>query len=108
MKIPKIQPFVAVVAVLQVTGGIYSACRGEWKMAVANVALGVEAEAELFAAARDCGPDGMLTYVWDSRVRSANPGYCFKRAGWTVHPARPRSADGRKTLLTKAWEMAGL
>lgn len=46
----------------------------------------------------DCGPDGFLTYVWDSKVRSSNPGYCFKKAGWVT---RGRSADGKKTLLTK-------
>lgn len=57
-----------------------------------------EAEDFLHAEATDCGPDGMLTYVWDSRVRSVNPGYCFKAAGWTV---RGRSADNRKTLLCK-------
>lgn len=49
------------------------------------------------------GPDGLLTYVWDDKVRSANPGYCFKQAGWEVHPTKPRSADGKKTLLHKAW-----
>jgi hypothetical protein len=32
-------------------------------------------------------------------VRSANPGYCFKKAGWHV---KGRSADGKKTLLQKA------
>lgn len=55
------------------------------------------AEAELLSR-YDCGPDGFLTYVWDKKVRSTNPGYCFKMAGW-----RPigRSADGRKTLLHK-------
>jgi hypothetical protein len=47
----------------------------------------------------DCGPDGLLTYVWDARVRSTNPGYCFKIAGWR---AIGRSADRRKTLLQKA------
>lgn len=55
------------------------------------------AERELLAR-YDCGPDGLITYVWDSRVKSANPGYCFKRAGWIV---TGRSADGRKTLLQK-------
>lgn len=46
----------------------------------------------------DCGPDGLLTYVWDKKVNSPNPGYCFKKAGW-----KPvgRSADNRKTLLQK-------
>ncbi|HLV20137.1 MAG TPA: hypothetical protein VKZ49_04615 [Polyangiaceae bacterium] len=46
----------------------------------------------------DCGPDGLITYVWDSRVRSHNPGCCFKAAGYRV---TGRSADGRKTLLQK-------
>jgi hypothetical protein len=44
------------------------------------------------------GPDGLITYVWDSRVRSVNPGCCFKKAGWRV---TGRSADDRKTLLQK-------
>jgi hypothetical protein len=51
-----------------------------------------------------CGPDGMLTYVWDSKVASTNPGYCFQQAGWQ---RRGRSADGRKTLLHKPYEWAG-
>jgi hypothetical protein len=55
------------------------------------------AERELLAR-YDCGPDGLLTYVWDRRVRSVNPGFCFKSAGWK---AIGRSADGRKTLLQK-------
>lgn len=60
------------------------------------------AEAEL-RQRHDCGPDGLLTYVWDSRVASRNPGYCFIRAGWR---RGGRSADGRKTLLRKIWEEA--
>lgn len=55
------------------------------------------AEAVLLAE-KDCGPDGLLTYVWGEKVRSVNPGYCFKVAGWRV---KGRSADGRKTLLQK-------
>ena len=55
------------------------------------------AEAELLTR-YDCGPDGLLTYVWDAKVKSANPGYCFKVAGWR---AIGRSADNRKTLLQK-------
>lgn len=53
----------------------------------------------------DCGPDGLLTYVWDKRVRSANPGACFKKAGWK---RRGRSADDRKTLLHKPFDRRGL
>lgn len=64
----------------------------------------LEAEKALVDDGRGCGPDGMLTYVWDRRVRSANPGYCFKRAGWTT---RGRSADGKKTLLSKPFALAG-
>lgn len=56
------------------------------------------AEHKLFELASSIGPDGMLTYVWDRKVRSANPGCCFKFAGWR---AIGRSADGRKTLLQK-------
>lgn len=48
----------------------------------------------------DCGPSGLITYVWDRKVASRNPGYCFKVAGYA---ATGRSADGRKTLLQKAW-----
>lgn len=48
----------------------------------------------------DCGPDGLLTYVYDAKVRSSNPGACFKMAGWR---RAGRSADGRKTLLQKHW-----
>lgn len=58
----------------------------------------LEAEAFLGDLGMDCGPDGLLTYVWDARIRSENPGYCFKVAGWE---AVGRSADGRKTLLQK-------
>jgi hypothetical protein len=48
----------------------------------------------------ECGPSGLITYVWDKRIRSCNPGACFKKAGWK---ATGRSADGRKTLLQKEW-----
>ena len=56
------------------------------------------AEEELLERADSIGPDGLLTYVWDSRIQSRNPGYCFKMAGWK---RAGRSADGRKTLLQK-------
>lgn len=58
----------------------------------------LDAERFLLATGYDIGPDGMLTYVWDRRVASSNPGYCFQCAGWT---RKGRSADGRKTLLQK-------
>lgn len=38
----------------------------------------------------------LFTYVWDAKVRSVNPGYCFKMAGWRVCG---RNADGRLTIL---------
>ena len=64
----------------------------------------LDAERELQSTA-DCGPSGMLTYVWDRRIRSRNPGYCFKCAGWK---AIGRSADNRKTLLSKPFALAGV
>lgn len=64
----------------------------------------LEAEKYLVDTGWGCGPDGLLTYVWDARVRSTNPGYCFIRAGWR---RAGRSADGRKTLLRKPWLLAG-
>lgn len=53
----------------------------------------------------DCGPSGMITYVWDKRVRSTNPGCCFKIAGWKK---AGKSADKRKTLFLKPYREAGL
>jgi hypothetical protein len=55
-------------------------------------------DAERALDGQTIGPDGMLTYVWDKRIRSVNPGACFKAAGWRTIG---RSADGRKTLLQK-------
>jgi hypothetical protein len=40
----------------------------------------------------------LFTYVWDSKVRSVNPGYCYKRAGWRVCG---RNGDGRLTILER-------
>lgn len=50
--------------------------------------------------AAPCGPDGMLTYVWRAKVRSANPGYCYKVAGWRKIGT---CARGVKDLLQKPW-----
>jgi hypothetical protein len=60
-------------------------------------ALIVAAE-HMLLARHACGPDGLLSYVWNSKVRSANPGYCFRMAGYT---RRGWSADGRKSLWHK-------
>jgi hypothetical protein len=38
----------------------------------------------------------LFTYVWDAKVRSANPGYCFKAAGWR---SCGRNKDGRLSIL---------
>lgn len=58
----------------------------------------LDAERCLKEIATSIGPDGMLTYVWDKKIKSVNPGCCFKKAGWR---RIGRSADGRKTLLQK-------
>jgi hypothetical protein len=33
-------------------------------------------------AIREWGPSRMFTYIDPSKIRSVNPGYCFKQAGW--------------------------
>lgn len=38
----------------------------------------------------------LFTYIWDSKVKSVNPGYCFKKANWRTCG---RNADGRLTIL---------
>ena len=70
--------------------------------------LVLEAEAILRDSGRGCGPSGLLTYVFDAKVRSTNPGWCYKVAGWLQHPTKPRSADNRKTLIWKPWHLAGV
>lgn len=58
----------------------------------------LDAEIAWLKSGYDCGPSGFITYVWDKKIRSVNPGYCFKLAGYRC---TGRSADGRKTLLQK-------
>lgn len=53
------------------------------------------------------GPDGMLTYVQPKKIKSPNPGYCFKVAGWIKHPTRPKSSKGFP-LLWKPIDLAGI
>lgn len=60
----------------------------------------LDAESVFAEEGHSVGPDGLITYVWDSRIRSTNPGTCFKKAGWRV---AGRSADKRKTLLIKPY-----
>lgn len=64
-------------------------------------------QAELWVAklGYECGPSGFITYVWDKKVRSSNPGYCFKQAGWL---RAGRSADDKKTLLQKPFALRGV
>lgn len=64
----------------------------------------LEAERYLVAMGTGCGPDGLITYVWCSRVRSSNPGYCYQVAGWVK---TGWSVDKKKRLLQKPWSMAG-
>src|SRR5438105_13051803 len=67
--------------------------------------LVLAAEGTLAREGVGCGPSGMLTYVWDKKIRSSNPGYCFQVVGWVKVG---RSADGRKTLLWKPFHLAGI
>lgn len=72
--------------------------------------LVLAAEIELVEAenrgdlAAPCGPDGMLTYVWPRKIRSANPGWCFQVAGWT----RSGWSRSGKRLLRKPIGLAGI
>lgn len=62
-------------------------------------------EAEAMLADRfDCGPSGLITYVWSAKVKSKNPGFCFRKAGWSRTGV---SADGRKLLFQKPFARAG-
>lgn len=46
-------------------------------------------ECEAIATAR-WGPNRMYTYVNPAKIKSVNPGYCFKQAGWR----NVRNSDG--------------
>jgi hypothetical protein len=52
-------------------------------------------EAEQFAIQK-WGPRRMYTYVDPTRIASANPGYCFKMAGWRFERL---SASGKHLLV---------
>lgn len=91
-------PDSGIVAMNGLDGWTCSIFRNE-SMALSSELI-LDAEVALRKESGSCGPDGMLTYVWGNRVRSSNPGYCFKMAGWEK---RGMSADGKKTLLGKAW-----
>lgn len=55
------------------------------------------ADAERFAWARWPG-ERLYTYVDPASIRSTNPGYCFKRAGWHVCGVT-KGGHGRRPLL---------
>ena len=64
---------------------------------------GPELSSDLILAAEEMAwgrwpGERLFTYVWDAKVRSDNPGYCFKMAGWT---SCGRNKDGRLTILEK-------
>lgn len=71
--------------------------------ATLSSAMILAAERMLVEARVDCGPDGLLTYVDAKKIKSPNPGYCFKRAGYTT---RGISTHG-KVLLHKPFALAG-
>ena len=54
------------------------------------------------AAFEKWGPNRLYTYVAPDKIKSVNPGYCFKKAGW--HYVRD-SASGQH-LLSKYDELA--
>jgi hypothetical protein len=94
-------PDSGLVAMNKLDGWTCSIFRNEGRLLSSDLIL----EAEQALAERyTCGPDGLLTYVFDSKIRSVNPGFCFKAAGWK---RRGRSADGKKTLLYKPFALAG-
>jgi hypothetical protein len=75
--------------------------RNEWLSSIAILS----AELALLESGYNCGPDGMLTYVARAKILSANPGYCYKCAGYQKIGV---SADRRKDLLAKPFALAGL
>ena len=58
---------------------------------------GLILEAEELAWRRWPG-ERLFTYVWPAKVKSANPGYCFKCADWRQCG---RNKDGRLIILEK-------
>jgi hypothetical protein len=54
------------------------------------------------AAFERWGPNRLYTYIDAEKVRSPNPGYCFKRAGWKF----VRLSAGGKHLLSKHDDLA--
>lgn len=67
--------------------------------------LVLDAELAIDALGYGCGPSGLLTYVWCSKIQSTNPGWCYQQAGYTK---TGWSADGKKILLWKPARLAGI
>lgn len=89
-------PASGIVAMNKLDGWTCTIFRNEGHLLSSDLVL--DAEAAIEEAGHGCGPDGLLTYVWDKKVASVNPGFCFKKAGWK---AIGKSADKKKTLLQK-------
>jgi hypothetical protein len=54
--------------------------------------------------------DGWITWIDRTEIRSANPGYCFKKAGWVVDrdwPHLTRSGAGKDTEREVASDSLG-
>lgn len=71
---------------------------------VLDAELALHSLTDLGRTAGPCGPDGMMTYVDPRKVRSRNPGYCYRVAGWK---RIGMCAKGKKILLAKPFEFAG-
>lgn len=67
----------------------------------ARLASDIILEAEA-AAFQKWGPNRLYTYIDAGQVRSPNPGYCFKKAGWKYVGL----SKGGKHLLSKYDELA--
>lgn len=60
----------------------------------------IRAAVELTEREWGLSPHGWMTYVDRTRVRSVNPGYCFKRAGWELDREFDHSRFVRLVLRT--------
>lgn len=66
----------------------------------------IDAEMALYSTGVNCGPSGLITYVFGRKVATHGQpgkhaaGWCFRKAGYR---ATGLSADKKKTLLQKLW-----
>lgn len=88
-------PDSGIVAMNKLDGWTCTIFRNEGSQRSSELILAAE---QMLLARYAIGPSGFITYVWDKKVRSQNPGYCFLCAGYE---RKGRSADGKKTLLIK-------